>query len=167
MKLAQFLKRFVAMIVVCGLIAFANVAPAIAAQDSPNQIIDNLTMPNIQKKAEDALKGSAYDTNQEYTSEDGSNQGLNEIQGTADLDKMKRTSNADLPPAVKDVEKAFDKAGDKINSVKGNTGNEVNSALDAAGDAASYVKDKAGDAINALTGKAADTAKSIKNKVKS
>ena len=111
MKLAQFLKRFVVMIVVCGLIAFANVAPAIATQDTPNQIIDNLPMPNIQKKSEDILKRSPYDTNQEYTSEDGSNlgQGLNEVQGTADFDKMNRTSNADLPPVVKDVKKAFNK----------------------------------------------------------
>ena len=158
MKIAQFLKRFVVMVVVCGLIAFANVAPAIASQD--NQIIDNLTMPNIQKKAEDAVKGSTYDTNQEYTSDDASNQGLNEIQGTSDFDKMKRSSNEDTPPVVKQVEKAFDKASDKMNSAKDDT-------LDKAGDAANYVKDKAGDALKSLTDKASDTAKSIKNKVKS
>jgi hypothetical protein len=160
MKIAQFLKRFVVMVVVCALIAFASVNPAIADQDTSNQIIDNLTMPNIQKKAEDALKGSAYDTNQEYTSDDSSNQGLNEIQGTSDFDKMKRSSNEDTPPVVKQAEKAFDKAGNKINSAKDET-------LDKAGDAASYVKDKAGDALNSLTEKAADTAKAIKNKVKS
>ena len=158
MKLTQFLKRFVVMIVVCGLIAFANIAPAIASQD--NQIIDNLTMPNIQKKAEDAVKGSTYDTNQEYTSDDASNQGLNEIQGTSDFDKMKRSSNEDTPPVVKQVEKAFDKASDKMSSAKDDT-------LDKAGDAANYVKDKAGDALKSLTDKASDTAKSIKNKVKS
>jgi hypothetical protein len=160
MKIVQFLKRFVVMFVVCGLIAFASVNPAIADQDTPNQIIDNLTMPNIQKKAEDAVKGSAYDTNQEYTSNGSLNQGLNEIQGTSDFDKMKRSPNEDTPPVVKQAEKAFDKAGNKINSAKDDT-------LDKAGDAASYVKDKAGDALNSLTEKAADTAKAIKNKVKS
>ena len=160
MEIAQFLKRFVLMVVVCGLIAFAGVNPAIASQDAPNQITDNLTMPNIQKKAEDALKGSAYDTNPEYTSDDSSNQGLNEIQGTSDFDKMKRSSNEDTPPVVKQAEKAFDKAGENISSAKDDT-------LDKAGDAASYVKDKAGDVLSSLTGKAADTAKAIKNKVKS
>jgi uncharacterized protein YjbJ (UPF0337 family) len=158
MKIAQFLKRFVIMVVACGVIAFANVTPAIASQD--NQIIDNLTMPNIQKKAEDALKGSTYDTNQEYTSDDGSNQGLNEIQGTADFNKMKRSSNENTPPVVKQVGKALDKAGDQINSATDDT-------LGKAGDAASYVKDKAGDALNSLTDKASDTAKAITNKVKS
>jgi ElaB/YqjD/DUF883 family membrane-anchored ribosome-binding protein len=117
-------------------------------------------MPNIQKKAEDALKGSTYDTNQEYTSDDGSNQGLNEIQGTSDFNKMKRSSNEDTPPVVKQVEKALYKASDKMSSAKDNT-------LDKAGDAASFVKDKAGDVLNTLTDKATDTAKAIKNKVKS
>ncbi len=160
MKIILFLKRFVIMVMVCGLISFASVTPAIASQDAPNQIIDNLTLPNIQKKAEDAVKGSTYDTNQEYTSDDASNQGLNEIQGTSDFDKMKRSSNEDTPPIVKQVEKALDKAGDKMNSAKDDT-------LDKAGDAASYVKGKAGDVLNSLTDKATDTAKAIKNKVKS
>ncbi|GBO54174.1 hypothetical protein APA_2122 [Pseudanabaena sp. lw0831] len=160
MKIVQFLKRFVVMVVVCGLIAFASVNPAIAAQNAPDQITDNLTMPNIQKKAEDAVKGSTYDTNPEYTSDDSSNQGLNEIQGTSDFDKMKRSSNEDTPPVVKQAEKAFNKAGNNINSAKDST-------LDKAGDAASYIKDKTGDALKSLTGKASDTAKAIKNKVKS
>lgn len=137
MKIAQFLKRFVLMVVVCGLIAFANVNPAIAAQNARDQITDNLTLPNIQKKAEDAVKGSAYDTNPEYTSDNTSNQGLNEIQGTSDFDKMKRSSNENTPPVVKQVGKALDKASDKMHSATDNT-------LDKAGNAASYVKDKAG-----------------------
>jgi hypothetical protein len=120
MKLAQFLKRFLVVFVVCGLIAFANVPPAIADRDAPNQITDNLTMPNIQKKAEDVAKASPYDTNPEYTSNDQSNQGLNEIQGTADSDKMKRSPNEDTLPVIKQAEKAFNKAGDKMKSVKGN-----------------------------------------------
>ncbi|MEA5485343.1 MULTISPECIES: hypothetical protein [Pseudanabaena] len=144
--------------VVCGLIAFANVTPAIASQD--NQIIDNLTMPNIQKKSEEILKTSPYNTNPEYTSGDASNQGLNEIQGTADFNKMKRTSNENTLPVVKQVGKALDKAGDQINSA-------TDDSLNKAGDAASYVKDKAGEALNTLTDKASDTAKAIKNKVKS
>jgi len=160
MKIVQFLKRFVIMIAVCGLIGFANITPAIASQDSPNQIIDNLPMPNIQKKAEEVVKGNAFDTNQEYTSDDRSNQGLNEIQGTSDFDKMKRSYNEVTPPVVKQAEKALDKAGDKINSAKDDT-------LNKAGDAASYVKEKAEDVLNSVTNKATDTAKGIKKKVKS
>ena len=160
MKIVQFLKRFVIMVIVCGLISFANITPAIASQESSNPIIDNLPMPNIQKKSEEVLKGSAYDTNPEYTSGDVSNQGLNEVQGTADFDKMKRSPYENTPPVVKQVEKALDKAGDKMNSAKDDT-------LDKAGEAASYVKDKAGDVLNSLTDKATDTAKAIKDKVKS
>lgn len=160
MKIVQFLKRFVITVVLCGLVSFANVTPAIASQNPTNPIIDNLPMPNIQKKAEAAVKDSAYDTNQEYTSDNASNQGLNEIQGTSDFDKMKRSSYESTPPVVKQVEKAFDKAGNQLNSAKDDT-------LDKAGDAASYVKDKAGDALNSLTDKATDTAKAIKDKVKS
>ncbi|PZU95788.1 MAG: hypothetical protein DCE90_11565 [Pseudanabaena sp.] len=160
MKIAQFLKRFVIMVVVCGLIGFVNTTPAIASQNKSNQIIDTPTMPNIQKKAEDAVKGSAYDTNQEYTTDDGSNQGLNEIQGTSDINKMKRSSNEKIPPVVKQVGKALNKAGDQINSA-------TDDSLNKASDAASYMKDKAGDVMNSLTDKASDTAKAIKNKVKS
>ncbi|OIP77157.1 MAG: hypothetical protein AUK48_04465 [Oscillatoriales cyanobacterium CG2_30_44_21] len=160
MKTVQFLKRFVIMFVVCGLIAFANINHAIASQDSSNQIIDNLSMPNIQKKAEDVAKGSAYDTNQEYTTDDRSNQGLNEIQGTSDFDKMKRSPNEVNPPVVKQVEKALDKAGRQINSA-------TDDSLDKVGGATGYVKDKAGDVLNSLTDKAADTARAVTNKVKS
>jgi hypothetical protein len=167
MRLTRFLSRILVIVAIFGLVTFVNVVPAIAAQKSPNQITDNLTMPNIQKKAEDASNSSAYDTNPEYTSEDKSNQGLNEIQGTADFDKMKRSLNEDTPPMVKQVEKSLSKVGDKVSSAKEDTKNGIDSALDKAGDAASYIKDMTGDAINSITGKASDTAKTIKNKVKS
>jgi hypothetical protein len=154
MKLTQFLNRLLVLVAIWGLVTFVNVVPAIAAQSDPNQIIDNLTLPNIQKKAEEAANSNPYETNPEYTSGDRSNQGLNEIQGTADFDKMKRTSNEDLPPIVEQAEKAFGKAGDKIQAAKDNT-------LDKAGDTASYIKDKAGDVLNSLTKKVSNTAKSI------
>ncbi len=166
MKFAQFFTRLLAIVYICGLMIFGNVNPAIAAQTSNNKIIDQLAMPNIQKKAEQVTKRSPYDTNREYANENASKQGLNEIQGTADFDKMKRSPDV-VPPVVKQAEKAFDKVGDKMNSTKDDTENNVGSALDKAGDAANYVKDKAGDVVNSLTGKAEDTIQSIKNKVKS
>ena len=167
MKFTQFLNRLLALVAILVLVTFVDVVPAIAAQNDSNQIIDNLTMPNIQKKAEDVAKGSPYDTNPEYTSGDKSNQGLNEIQGTADFDKMKRSQNENTPPVVKQAEKAFSKVGDQMNSVTEDTKKGVDTALDKAGDAASYIKDKTGDAINSLTEKASDAAESIKSKIKS
>ncbi len=167
MKFAQFFTRLLAMVYICGLMIFANVNPAIASQDNNNKIIDRLPMPNIQKKAEEATKGSPYDTNLEYETKSASNQGLNEIQGTADFDKMKRAPNEVVPPVVKQAEKAFDKVGDKMNSAKDSTENSIDSALDKASDVGNYVKDKASDVVNSLTGKAEDTAKSIKDKIKS
>ncbi len=156
MKFTQFFTRLLAIVYICGLIVFANVHPAIASQSNNNKIIDQLPMPTIQKKAEEVTKGNPYETNIEYTTENRAAQGLNEIQGTADFDKMKRSPNEKIPPVVRDVEKALDKVGDKMGSAKGDTQDAVDSAMDKAGDASNYVKDKAGDVV-----------KSIKNKVKS
>jgi len=167
MKLTQFLSRLLVVVAIWGLVTFVNVVPAIASQDNPNQITDNLTMPNIQKKAEDATNSSTYDTNLEYTSGDQSNQGLNEIQGTADFDKMKRSPNEDTPPIVKEVEKSLGKFGDKVNSTKEISKKGLDAALDKAGNAASHIKDKTGDVINSLTEKASDATESIKSKIKS
>ncbi len=168
MKFVQLFTRLLAIVYICGLMIFANVNPAIAAQDqNNNKIIDQLPMPNIQKKAQDITKRSPYDTNLEYANESTSNQGLNEIQGTADFDKMKRAPNEVAPPIVSDTEKALDKVGDKLNSAKDDTKNTVGSALDKAGDVGNYVKDKAGDVVNSITDKAEDTVKSITDKVRS
>jgi hypothetical protein len=165
MKLTQFLNRLLVIVAVLVLVTFVNVLPVSAVQSDSNQIIDNLPMPNIQKKSEDILKTSPYDTNPEYTSGDGSNQGLNEVQGTADFDKMNRSHNEKTPPVVKQVGKALGKVGDKMSSAKDDTQNGIDSALDKAGDAANFIKDKTGDALNSLTEKASDTAESIKSKI--
>ncbi len=156
MKLIQFLNRLLVLIAIVGFMTFGNVVPAIAAQSDPNQIIDNLPMPNIQRKAEEAANSSPYETNPEYTSGATSNQGLNEIQGTADFDKMNRSPNEKTPPMVKQAEKALSKVGDKMSSATEDTKNGVDKALG-----------KAGNAINSITEKASDAAKSIKNKIKS
>jgi ElaB/YqjD/DUF883 family membrane-anchored ribosome-binding protein len=167
MKFTQFFTRLLAIVYICGLMVFANVNPAIAAQTNNNKIIDQLPLPTIQKKAEEITKSNPYDTNMEYTTQNPEAQGLNEIQGTADFDKMKRSPYEKTPPVVRDVEKVLDKAGDKMGSVKDDTQNAVDSAMNNAGDAANYVKDKAGDVVDSVTDKAGDAVKSIKNKVKS
>jgi hypothetical protein len=155
MKFAQFLTRLVVVVFICGLMAFANVVPAIASQNNLNKGLEQL--PNIQMKTDNAAKAGPYPTGKLKSN---AKQGLNEIQGNADFDKMKREGDEDTLPAVRQAEKSLDKVGDKINSAKDNTENGVTSVLDKAGDAANYVKGKAGDAINSLTDKAADAAKS-------
>jgi hypothetical protein len=155
MKFAQFLTRLVVVVFICGLMAFANVVPAIASQSNLNKGLEQL--PNIQMKTDNAAKAGPYPSGKLKSN---AKQGLNEIQGTADIDKMKREGDEDTLPAVRQAEKSFDKVGDKINSAKDNTENGVTSVLDKAGDAANYVKDKAGEAINTLTEKATDAAKS-------
>lgn len=157
MKLAQFLTRLVVIVFVCGLMAFANVVPAIAAHSKLNEGMEQLS--NIQTKAENAAKSGPYDGDLVKSK---ANRGLNEIQGTSDFRKMKQDVNDETLPAVSQIEKTLDKVGDKANSAKDDTQNGITSVLDKAGDAASYVKDKAGDAINSLTEKAGDTVESIK-----
>ena len=154
MKFIQLFTQLLAIVYICGLMIFANLSPAIASQGNSSKGMQEL--PNIQTKADDAVKASPYDSNAEYTYNSNSNQGLNEIQGTADFDKMKRSPNEDTPPVVKQTEKALGKVGDKMKSAKDDTKNSVGSALD-----------KAGDIVNSLTDKAGNTAKSIKNKIKS
>ncbi|NUN66538.1 hypothetical protein HCU40_17675 [Pseudanabaena biceps] len=157
MIFTRFLRQFVVMVFISGLIVFANINPAIAENQSDQGM---QILPNIQTKANNAVKESAYDSNPEYTSSDNSPQGLNEIQGASDASKMKRTINEKTPPIVKQVEKAITNTGDQMNSSKDNT-------LDKAGDATNFVKDNVEKAFDSLTGKAKDTAKSIKDKVKS
>jgi len=162
--LAQFLTRIMVMVYVCGLMVFINIAPAIAGQSSLNKGAQQ--MPNIQVKAEaaleDAMEAAPYGSNKvQYESK-----GLNEVQGTADYDKMQSGANGDTPPAVLELEKSLGKVGDKINSAKDDTQDSVGSVLEQAGDTASRLKDQAGDALKSMAGKAGDTAKSIKAKSK-
>ncbi len=168
MKFTQFFTRLLAIVYICGLMMFANINPAIAAQDNNNNAIKGqLPMPSIQRKAEEITNTSPYETNTEYTTGNPAPQGLNEVQGTADFDKMKRSPNEKTPPVVRDVEKALDKVGDKLSSAKDGTQNTVDSTIDKAGNAANYVKDKAGDVVDSVTNRTGDVVNSIKNKVKS
>ena len=107
MQVFNFLNRLLIMLVVFGLITFTNINHAIASPNKASQGMEQL--PNIQTKADEAIKGSAYDSNPEYTDNDQSNQGLNEIQGTADFDKMKRSPSENVPSIIKEVEQALDK----------------------------------------------------------
>jgi uncharacterized protein YoxC len=166
MKFTQFLSRFVILAYICGVMLFGSVLPAVAAQSNLKKGLEQL--PNIQTKAEDITKASPYGIDKVIKDTNG---GLNEVQGTADFDRMKRGANGDTLPAVRQVEKAIDQVGNKLNSAKDDTQNKIGSALnqvgDKVGDTANYVKDKAGDAMNSVTEKASNTAESIKEGAKS
>lgn len=170
MKITQFLTRLVLMVFVCGLVVFANISPANAAWGRASSLDKGVEpLPNITDKAEKAANSSPSEINARPSGINSSkvNKGLNEVQGTADINKMKRDNYGDKLPVVREAEKAADKVDNKLKSVKKDTENSANSVLDQASDVVNDVKDKAGDAFNSLTGKAEDTAKAVKKKVKS
>ena len=171
MKIVQFLTRLMVMACVCGLIVFTNVSPANASWFGPDKSPTKGTqpLPNITAKSEETAA-----TGPSGMGKAKALKGLNEVQGTADIDKMKRDSYGDQLPVVKEAEKAIDKAENKISSAKRSTENTASSVLDKASDVVNDVKDKAGDALDSLTGKAEntadsvkDTAESVKNKARS
>jgi hypothetical protein len=170
MKTVQFLTRLVVMVFVCGLIVFANVSPANAAWGRPDKATQGTEpLPNITAKSEEAANSGPSGMGRAKALK-----GLNEVQGTADIDKMKRDSYGEKLPVVQEAEKVADKVENKINSAKRKTEKTANSVLDQASDVVNDVKNKAEDALNSLTGKAEntadsvkDTAESVKNKAKS
>lgn len=159
MKIVQFLTRLVVMVCVCGLVVFANVSPANAGWGTPNKATKGTEpLPNITAKSEEAaISGPSGMAKAKAL------KGLNEVQGTADINKMKRDNYGDKLPVVQEAEKAASKVENKINSAKKSTENTTSSVLDKAGDVVNDVKDKAGDALNSLTGKVENTADSVKN----
>ncbi len=162
MKITQFLTRLVLIIFVCGLVVFGNISPANAAWGrASSQTKGVVPLPNITDKAEETANSGPSGISSKV------NKGLNEVQGTADFNRMERDNYGDKLPVVREAERAADKVDNKIKSVKEDVENSANSVLDQASDVVSDVKDKAGDAFNSITGKAADTAKAVKQKVKS
>lgn len=164
MKLAQFLTRFVVIVFVCGLIVFANVSPANAGWGSPDKSLTKGSepLPEITIKSDEAAASGLTGMDKSHALK-----GLNEVQGTADIDRMKRDSYGEQLPVVQEAEKAASKVENKISTAKKSTEKTANSVLDKAGDMVSDVKDKAGDALNSLTGKTEDAADSVKNTAES
>jgi len=161
MKYIQSFARIAIAVFMCGVITFTNVSTANAAQNNLKKGMEQL--PKIQTKAEDVTKASPYSNQNKIDS----NQGLNEVQGTADSNRMYRNANGDTLPAVNQVEEAVEKVGKNINAAAKDTQENIGSVVDKAGDAADYVKNKTGDAINSVTDKIVDTTESIKDNTKS
>lgn len=164
MKIVQFLTRLVVMVCVCGLIVFTNVSPANAGWGSPDKSLTKGAepLPSITERSDKAVVSgpSGMDKTKAL-------KGLNEVQGTADIDRMKRDSYGEKLPVVKEAEKAASRVENKISTAKKSTENTASSVLDKASDVVNDVKDKAGDALNSITGKAENTADSVKNTAES
>jgi hypothetical protein len=95
MKFDRFLSRLMILFMICGAIAFSDNLPAIAA-NSPNNLRKGMEqLPSIQTQAEDITKASPYSNKAKI------GKGLNEVQGNADFDRMKKGANDDTLPASK------------------------------------------------------------------
>lgn len=164
MKIVKFLTRLVVMVCVCGLVVFANVSPANAGWGSPDKSLTKGTepLPEITIKSDKAAVSGPTGMDKSHALK-----GLNEVQGTADINRMKRDNYGDQLPVVQEAEKAASKIENKFSNAKESTEKTADSVLDKAGDVVNDVKDKAGDVFNSITGKAEDTADSVKNTTES
>lgn len=89
--------RFLLAICVCALIMFSYALPAMSDPVNPTATPaapqeGEAQLRSIEREAQEAVIDKPY--SQEET-QAKANQGLNEIQGTADVDKMKRPENTD------------------------------------------------------------------------
>lgn len=163
MKYIRSFARLAIAAFVCGLIAFANVTTVNAAQSNLKKGMEQL--PGIQTKAEDVTKASPYSNQNKVDYK--ANQGLNEVQGTADFSRMNKNAGTDTLPAVTQVEKAVEKVGSNITSTAKDAQDGIGSVVDKAGDAANYIKDKSEDVLNSVTDKVSDTTESVKDSTRS
>lgn len=92
--------RFVMIAFTCAVLLFSYAVPAFAATSKPTD--GEAQLKSIESKSIDVLEaGGPYSL--EKTQYEA-NKGLNEVQGDADIDKMKRPENSQsAPPAVEQV----------------------------------------------------------------
>ncbi|NJP09848.1 MAG: low temperature-induced protein [Leptolyngbyaceae cyanobacterium RU_5_1] len=102
------LVRLLIGIVACAALLFSAVSPAIAAgmsqRSNPEQ--GETQLKDIYKKSEDALQNPPLSL--EKTQRE-SNKGLNEVQGSADAEKMKRPDNSQATSFEERIEQVFEK----------------------------------------------------------
>ena len=82
---------------------FTSALPAMAAKSSPDKGV--VQLDEITKKTEEATKLPPESIN---PIDEAAEAGPNEIQGTADRDKMIRSNDTELP-MIKEIKKALDK----------------------------------------------------------
>ena len=101
--------RFLVAVCVCAVLVFSYAFPAYS--DTP-QPTSNSTSPkagetqllDIERQAQETVLDKPYSRKD---TQDKTNTGLNEIQGTADLDKMNRPENSQDASSVEDKSQKF------------------------------------------------------------
>lgn len=116
--------RFVLVTCLCAVLLFSSVVNPANAAPNPNQPIKGeATEPakTYERTAKDAIDRGGLRSIEEIT-ERAQNGAVNEIQGTAGIEDMKRPSNtgaSSIEAKIKgSLEKAQDKAGDTAKSAK-------------------------------------------------
>jgi hypothetical protein len=105
--------RALAIALTCALVIFANGLPAMALGNMKSKPTEGTARLNtIEKKAEEITQMDPYDLDLKETQARAQG-GPNEVQGAADLDKMKRPDNSKGVTFTEQVENALDKATNK------------------------------------------------------
>ncbi|MCC5639420.1 hypothetical protein LC593_27075 [Nostoc sp. CHAB 5844] len=104
--------RFLIVAFTCALLLFSNAFPALAIESSQSKPTDATTQLLETQKKTDEVGRSAPPGLKKVQEE--SNKGLNEVQGDADIDKMKRPENSQDATTVEDeVENLLEKVTGK------------------------------------------------------
>lgn len=103
--------RFLLSLCVCAVLLMSYATPAYSAStntSSPTEGEANLL--GIEKKSQEAVLSKPFDLKKQT---EETNPGLNEVQGTADIDKMKRPGNT---KGVQSVEEIIGNSLEKVKS---------------------------------------------------
>ncbi|MBW4515776.1 MAG: hypothetical protein KME11_11170 [Timaviella obliquedivisa GSE-PSE-MK23-08B] len=103
-KMVLRLTQVLAIIFTCTLLVFSNGLPVSAAPGNSTQMKSNPTkgserLDDVQKKSEEALRNPPLDME---SVQDESNKGLNEVQGSADIQDMSRPSNSQNATSIEE-----------------------------------------------------------------
>ncbi len=107
--------RYFLTICLCAVLLFSYVTPAFAApmRNEPNSTA-NKAAKEFEQESRDAI-ATDHPPSMAETQKKTRGGGLNEVQGKAGLDELKRPSNSGGVPTVeKDIKEALEKAQDKI-----------------------------------------------------
>ena len=104
--------RFLVAVCISALVIFSNTFPALSAPVNPKASPSNPSqgqeeLLNIEKEAQKAVIEDPYSRKETQTK---ANEGLNEIQGTADASKMKRPENAQADSVEDKLKNVLEKA---------------------------------------------------------
>jgi hypothetical protein len=105
--------RFLAAICICALLVFSAVMPADAANTPRTGEAESAqAMKKMEQKGREILEAGGPTSLERVQTE--SNKGLNEVQGSAGAEDMKRPSNSGGTTVEQRIENALEKAQDKV-----------------------------------------------------